>query len=409
MRFLIVSQYFEPEVGAAQARLGAFARELIRLGHQVEVVTGMPNYPDGVIRKEYRRKLVVSEDLGGVSVHRVWLFAATGSGFQRVLNYFSFLAMSSIGFARSKKPDFIFVESPPPTVMFAAKVFNARWRSPIILNISDLWPDSIIALGFIENKIAVKFLEIAENWCYRSATLVCSVTDGIRSTLENKKGVSPQRIVDLPNGVDLDLFYPNKHSVSALSEFSLGNKDVFIYAGTVGYAQKLETAVTAMAGLSGEFPNARLLIIGGGSRWDEVKSFAKKIGSTNVVFEPFVPLDRIAAILNECHASVVTLVGAELLKGARPSKLFPAMASGIPVLFSGSGEGADLVTSSKSGLVSPPEDAETLAENMRTILLDRTQAKSMGQRGRRFAEERFSWEAIIGSWLEQVAQATDRR
>jgi len=151
MRFLVLTQYFHPETGAPQVRLAAMIRELLRLGHTVEVVTALPNYPNGKIFSDYQGRFYRVENWEGVRLHRVWMYAATGAGFKRLLNYFSFMITALWGLRRAKKPDYLFVESPPLFLGITGYIAAKIWRVPFILNIADLWPDTIRALDRQKN------------------------------------------------------------------------------------------------------------------------------------------------------------------------------------------------------------------------------------------------------------------
>jgi colanic acid biosynthesis glycosyl transferase WcaI len=184
MRVVVLTQYFAPEVGAPQVRLGSLVRELTTLGHDVEVVTAMPNHPVGRIHEGYRGSLYRFEISAGVPLHRVWLYAATGTGVRRLLNYASFSALSAIGLARCRKPDMIFVESPPLTLGPIAWLAAAVWRCPFVFNVADLWPDSAADLGVIDRRSrAYRVLERLESFMYKRAGSVIAVTEGIRNIL----------------------------------------------------------------------------------------------------------------------------------------------------------------------------------------------------------------------------------
>ena len=403
MRFLILTQYYPPEVGAAQVRLAALAHELKEAGHSVEVVTGMPNHPEGEIRPGYRRRVRVTETIDGVPVHRVWLYAASGSGARRVLNYLSFTVSCVLALVPRSRPDVIFVESPPPFLMVPAVMFGLVWRRPIVMNVADLWPDSATGLGLLaEGSSLTRALIAFERWAYRRARWVCAVTDGVRDVLERDKSVPAERLVDLPNGVDTALFSPRPGDRSVLSQWHLEDRRVLLYAGTVGYAHGVETAVDAMVQLKETHPDAHLLIVGGGSMWDAVAERVAECGATNVTLARPVPLEVVADLLAVTTAAVSTLRDSPLFEGTRPSKLFPAFAAGVPVLYSGAGEGARIVAEHDVGLVTAPEDAAALADAARSLLDDDDLAERLGANGRRLAVERFSWATIVPRWLGQL-------
>ena len=194
MRFLILSQYFPPESGAAPARLAAFAKQLQAFGHQVEVVTAVPNYPGGRIFPEYKGIAYKHEFWHEVSVHRVWVYPSAGIGLGRMFNYGSFALTSLVGLVKSTRPDYIFTESPPLSVSFPGFLGSLAWRSRVIFNISDLWPDSVVAMQVMREGWAIRRARDVERWSYHHARYICAVTEGIRDGLL-RKGVPPDKIL----------------------------------------------------------------------------------------------------------------------------------------------------------------------------------------------------------------------
>lgn len=409
MRFLILTQYFEPEIGAPQVRLGALARALRARGHEVEVVTGLPNHPTGRIAEGYRGRAWMTQHVDGITVRRVWMYAATGSGGRRLLNYLSFCVTSVVGLARARRPDVIFVESPPPLLMVPARLAGWIWRRPVIMNVADLWPDAAHALGLLADGRMLRVLRWFERWSYGAADRVCAVTDGVRATLELDKGVPAGKIVDLPNGVDISAFSPERRTHRAFARFGVAADHVFLYAGTIGYAHGVETLVDAMVLLRETHPAAHLLIVGGGSARDAVEGRIEQTKAGNVTLAGPVSLVEVAPLFASSTAAVSVIRNLPLLEGARPGKIFPAMASGVPVLYSGAGEGAAIVRDGGAGLVVPPEDAEALAAAMRRVLDDPALAAAMGAAGRRLVERSFSWDTIVDRWLSKLDVAAAQR
>ncbi|MDI6841077.1 MAG: glycosyltransferase family 4 protein, partial [bacterium] len=256
MRFLFLTQYFPPEVGAAQLRLYAICKELLKRGHKITVVTGMPNYPKGEIFPEYRGKLYMKEIIESIPVIRTWIYPATHGNiiirkilWKRLLNYFSFTLTSLYGILHTSRPDYIFVESPPLFLGISGYLGSRFMSAPYIFNVSDLWPDSVEEMGIIKNKILIKLAKKLEAFLYSNAFLINGVTLGIVDSIV-KKGVHSDKVLFLPNGVDVDLFKPLPPVVGAIHELSLQSlklfdKKVFIYSGIHGYAQSLETLLKA--------------------------------------------------------------------------------------------------------------------------------------------------------------------
>lgn len=400
MRFLILTQYFAPEVGAPQVRLAAFVRQLKAQGHEVEVVTALPNHPVGRIFEGYRGRLMRTEEWEGIRVHRVWVYAALGAGLARMANYASFALTCFLGLLRCERPDVLFVESPPPTAMPPAWLMSLIWRCPIAFNVADLWPDSVKKLGLMGDGPVMRFAEWLEGWCYRRATFVNAVTEGIHQDLQAEKGVPAAKIIPLMNGVDTDLFRPLPPDLDLQAELGLQGRQVLVYAGTMGYAHAVETALQAAKRLEGT--PAHFLFVGGGSERPKLEALKLELGLTNVTFLDPVPPEQVTRLLSFALAGLCTLRHTPLAEGTRLVKMFPAMACAKPILVSGLGEGARLVAEAGAGPVTPPEDPAALAEAVRGLMADPAAAAAMGARGRAFVERELSWSVFTRRWLEGV-------
>src|SRR5271165_1633598 len=245
MKFLILTLYFPPEIGAAPTRLAAMARELSKIGHIVEVVTGMPNYPHGHILPEYRGSFYKREVWNGITIHRVWLYPTVGSGMGRILNYLSFSLFALYGLLRAQKPDYLFVESPPPTLSCPAYLCSKLWRIPFILNVADLWPDTLVEMGLLRKGLAFTLLSWLERWSYQKATYVNAITNGLRDALLKEKAVPLEKVLFLPNGVDTDLHRPYPKDATLMNALGLAGKKIVLYSGTLGRAHGLEHVLEA--------------------------------------------------------------------------------------------------------------------------------------------------------------------
>lgn len=404
MRFLILTQYFPPEIGAPQTRLSALARELKRLGHEVEVVTAMPNHPTGRMFPGYQGRLYIREEWEGVPVHRVWLYPSTGAGMKRILNYFSFSLFSLGGLYHAQRPDILFVESPPLFLGIPGVLAAKYWKVPLIFNVADLWPDAVKDLGVIRSPFLFAFAERLESWCYQQATFVNAVTEGILRTLIEKKGVAPEKILFLPNGVDTTLFCPREPDVELAHALGLAQKSVLLYAGTIGFAQGLGVAVEAMHLLKEKAPDVVLVIIGHGSEKERLESLVQQKGLQNILFLPPQSPTYVARLFSIAIAGIVTLKNVPVNTGARPSKIFPIMASAKPVIYSGKGEGAALIERAKAGIVVPPEDPSALAEAILYLLRHPEVAKTLGANGRQYVEENLKWSKLISDWVNSLTE-----
>ncbi len=401
MRLLILTQYYPPEIGAPQTRLAAFARHLVQRGHEVEVVTAMPHHLVGRTYDGYRGKLYMRDNVDGVPVHRTWVYAATGTGLKRIANYLSFAMSSFIGLARARRADVIFVESPPLFLSVPGWIAAVATGAKLVFNVADLWPDSVRELGVMGDGPLMRFAERLEAWSYRRADIVNAVTDGIDATLRGKKHVPAAKLRFLPNGIDVERFAPQAPSERLREMLCLDGRPVFIYAGTHGIAQGLHHVVDAAARLREE---AVVLFVGSGPTKPALVERALRARATNVRFIDPVPLDSMPDYFALAAASIVPLVRSSVTRGARPSKLFPAFSCGIPVIYSGEGEGAQLVADAGAGIVVPPEDSAALAEGMLAVARDPVARERMSQAARKLALDRFAWSNIVDAWLASLPE-----
>lgn len=396
MRVLILTQYYPPEIGAPQTRLAAFARELRRRKHEVEVVTAMPHHLTGRVYDGYRRKFYMRERIDGVDVHRTWVYAATGTGLKRIWNYLSFAFSSLFALFRVRRPDVVFVESPPLFLSVPGWLAARLHRSALVFNVADLWPDSVRELGVMRDGVMLRLAGQLEAWSYRRADIVNAVTQGIAATLREKKQVPRSKIAFLPNGIDVETFVPREFDEALAKKLRVCGKPVFIYAGTHGIAQGLHHIVDAAAHVKDE---AYVLFVGSGPTKPMLVERARRAGATNVVFSEPVPLSSMPRYFSIATASIVPLVNTPLMAGARPSKIFPSLACGVPVLYCGEGESAALLSGAGAGIVVPPEHPAAVAAAMRRLLDDPQLRAGMSARARALAVERFAWSSIVGDWL----------
>jgi glycosyltransferase involved in cell wall biosynthesis len=395
LRFLLLTQYFPPEVGAPQVRLLAMAKELQRRGHQVDVVTALPNYPRGQVFEGYRGRWMVREEVDGLPVTRKWIYAATGANVaRRLLSYFSFTFSAFWSCIRSPKPDLIFVESPPLFLGITAWLASRLRGAPYVFNVSDLWPESAVQLGIVTNRTLISMAEALERFCYRHARRVCAVTEGIRDVIAKVPGTAP--VLLLPNGVDIQTFF---HIDDAKPKGFDRGKATFMFAGTHGYAQGLEVIVEAARRL-GTRTDIEFVFIGEGPDKERLRGLAKDL--PNVRFLDPVPVSSMPPYFSASRASIVPLRKLDLFKGARPSKILPSLACETPVIYAGEGETAELISSRECGISVPPECPEKLAEAVTRLADDPALARKLGQSGRELVSAEYSWESIIGRWLAEM-------
>lgn len=403
MRILLLTQYFPPEKGAAQVRLWEVARGFRDQGHAVTVVTAFPNHPEGIIPPEYKGKLFVREEMDGITVLRTWIYPVKrGRFWLRLLNYFSFVFSSLFGIVRSGEQDLIVVESPPLFIGFSAIFASTVKKAPYIFNVSDLWPESAVQLGLVTNKYIIGTAEKLERFFYRKAYKLSAQTLGIMESLK-QKGIPEKDILFLPNGVDTDLFYPRERDRELEEKLGLQGKYVILYAGTMGYAHGIETALEA-ADILRNNTDIVFLFVGDGSEKPRLVRIAREKNLPNVLFLDFQPLKVIPRYYSLSSINLSTLRRYKLSEGVRPSKIFPALASGRPLIYVGKGEGAEIVRESGGGVVLEPENPRLLADTILELKANPDYCRELAAKGREYVLKNYSWKIIIKNWLEQLGQ-----
>jgi colanic acid biosynthesis glycosyl transferase WcaI len=398
--FVIVSQYYPPEVGASQARLSALVRQLSRLGHEVEVVTALPHHLRGRIHDHYQGRFYVRDRWEGIPVYRTWVYASPNVTVgARILNYTSFALTCLYSLARLRRPTYTFVESPPLMLFPAAWLFAKRWGVPIILNVADLWPASVKLLGVMQDGPSLRLAEHLESWAYAHATYINAVTEGIYDELAIRRGYA-SKVLFLPNGVDTERFSPRKPDHELIHRYGLHGKKVVLYAGTHGLAYRLDMLVD-VAALTQDV-DAVLMLVGEGHTKPRVMQAAAKAGVRNMIFVEAQPESEMPRYFTTAYATIIPLARNPLFEGTRPAKIFPSLATGTPIIYSGEGEGARLVSEANAGIVVPPESPSAMAEAIRNLIEQPALHAELARNARQCALESFSWETIIARWLREL-------
>lgn len=406
-RWLILTQYYPPEVGAPQIRLRCFARELLRHGKDVFVTTAMPSYPRGKIFDEYRGRLFSTERIDEVQVRHVWAYAATGGAtLARLLNYFSFAINVLPVVLFGCRPDVIFVEAQPLPLGIVALFAKVLRGIPYIYNVPDLQVDVARELGFLRRQILLKIAERLETLLLRNAMKVSTVTNAFMAHFE-ARGVSPSRITFLPNGADTELLYPGEACSEYHEIFQLQEKVAFVYVGTHAFYHGLDTLVRA-AELLKEDRRIRIVMIGDGPERERIRNLVSAKGLENVVFGR-VPYERTSDLYSVAYASIATLRNIPVAQAMRLSKVFPSLSCGVPVIYSGRGEAAELLTQHRCGVTVNPEDSNALAEAMVRLADNPSLRNELGKNGRALVQHEYSWSTIVDRWLRELDTSKEER
>jgi colanic acid biosynthesis glycosyl transferase WcaI len=392
MKFAILTQYFPPEIGAPQTRLSELAKHLVQCGHDVIVLTAMPNYPSGKIHAGYGG-ILRKESYCGAQVIRTFIYPAQSAHIvPRMLNYFSFMVSSSLGGSfMLDAPDFLMVESPPLFLGIAGLWLQWLKNSKLIFNVSDLWPDGVVELGVVKRGgIVTRIAYWLEKICYEGAWLI---TGQSKSIVENIRERFPGRpVLHLSNGVETASFGPGRRTESTRALLGNDGQFVAVYAGLHGHAQGLSQILESARVLASD-ARFRFVLIGEGPEKGRLQKMAHEMGLTNVRFLDPLPHSEIPGILAAADAILVPLVGQ--ITGAVPSKIYEAMASGRPLVLIATGEAAEIVSEYNTGLTVAPNDIEGIVDALRELRDNAQLAKSFGENGRNVAVKHFDRKDIL--------------
>jgi colanic acid biosynthesis glycosyl transferase WcaI len=405
-QWLILTQYYPPEIGAPQIRLRSLARVLRSVGLNVSVLTALPNYPAGKIFPNYVRRWRVREEIDDVPVLRTWLYAATGrSALVRLANYFSFTATSLLAALTGPRPDILFVESQPLSLGIVGILMKRLRGVPYVYNVPDLQVSVAEQMGFLSNRTLLRIAKGLEDFFLRESWTVSTVTHGFINHFE-QRGLPRAQLSFLPNGADTEFLRPQQPSQRLLNRWNLHGKKVFLYVGTHAYYHGLDTLIEAACLLSD--PSISVLMVGDGPERARLRQLALEKGLNNVVFgeSPYEEMDELYSI---AYSSIATLRKIGVAKDMRLSKVFPSLSCGKPVIYSGVGEAAELLQHNQCGLVVEPENPRLLADAISRLAADTSLTDRMGLAGRTFVEKEYSWSVIVTRWLNEIGVSVNGR
>jgi glycosyltransferase involved in cell wall biosynthesis len=407
MRILFLSHYFPPEVNAPASRTYEHCAEWVRAGHEVAVVTCAPNHPRGVLYPGYRNRWFQSEVVDGIRVIRLWTYLSPNEGFvRRTLNYLSYMFAVILAIPRLPKADIVISTSPQFFNGLAGYFVSRLKRVPWALEIRDLWPESIVAVGAIRNRTIIRVLEWLEMFAYRKAEVIVPVTDAFKHYMV-ERGVDAGKIAVIKNGVNLALFQAMDGATPMAEELSrelgLNGRFVAAYVGTHGMAHHLETVLEAAAAIDNN--DILFLMVGDGAERDRLVAKRDQMGLKNVVMLEQLPKAKMPALWSLTNAGLVLLKKSDLFKTVIPSKIFESMAMEVPIILGVEGEAKSIIDQAEAGICIEPEIPELLARAVQQLYEDRTLARRLGSNGRRYVETHFD-RLVLAERYRQVLSNT---
>ena len=403
MRILILTQYFIPETGAPQSRLLQWAKQLSKKGASVEVLTAMPNYPEMKIHPAYRGKFCLTEEIGGIKIHRAWIYTGSGKGIlPRLVNYFSFVFTSLLmGMFGTGKFDYVFCESPPLFLGITAYILKVIKGARLIFNVSDLWPESAEKLGLVTNRYFLGMAAYLERFPYRKSFLITGQTRGIVSNITSR---FPQKNVFwFKNGADAAELESIENDPCLREKLGFNADDfLLLYAGILGHAQGLEVLLQAAKQLSSK-PAIKFLIMGSGPEKEKLVRMKEAESLGNVFFFDSRPKTEVIPYIHASDAALIPLKRLDLFKGAIPSKIFENLALKKPILLGVEGEAKELlIETGKAGLAFVPEDAADLASRVLYLYTHPQERKQFGINGYEYLQKEFNPEIIVNEFWNLI-------
>lgn len=403
---LYITHYYPPEVNAPAIRISKLARKWVEGGHKVTVLTGFPNHPTGVIPPEYAGRKLMREKIDGVDVIRTYLYAAPNKGFiKRILNYLSFMLSALIlGLPRIGRTDVVIASSPQFFVAVAGYIASLFKRIPFVFEVRDVWPEEIVAVGAIRNRLVIHVLEMIEMFLYRHAKLIVAVAKGTIDILV-RRGIPRDKIVLMPNGVDFDDFQRDVDIRSVRDRHRLNGEFLVSYIGTHGMAHRLQTVVEAAEKLRHN-NGIKFLMVGDGAEKKNLENLAGSLALDNIQFVPQLPHDRVIDYYKAADVCLVPLRRASLFTKNIPSKIYEIMASGRPILLGADGESRRLVTEAEAGIAFEPENVDSLVQSIEKLWENRRDVKRFGENGLNYARENCRREVIAENYLSEIMRIT---
>jgi hypothetical protein len=406
VHILFLTDNFPPESNAPANRTYEHAQEWVKAGHRVTVITCVPNFPTGKVFEGYRNRFWQSEEMAGIRVIRVWSYIARNEGFaRRIFDYLSYMMTAFIAALPIQRVDVVVGTSPQFFTACAAFAVAGLKRKPFVFELRDIWPESIRAVSAMKESRILDWLEKAELFLYRRASMVICVTHSFKENLITR-GVSEAKLRVVTNGADMSSFLPRPKDTKLIEYLGLQGKFVVGYVGTLGMAHGLNTLLDAAKILAAraETVDARLVVLGDGAERAALETRVREEEINNVLMLGRVSREDVVRYWSILDLAIIHLKRSELFKSVIPSKLFECMAMQLPVLHCVEGESASIVTKYKIGVTVEPENAQQIADEIGAMIQEPSMLKSMAVSGSFAAREydRVTLARKMLGFLEEV-------
>lgn len=402
MRILYVSQYFPPEMGAPSARVYDLAKEWVRLGHDVTVLTAFAHHPVGVKAPEDRGVITRRESVDGIDVVRSYVWAVPNKGIvKRMISYASFMISAPlVGLVRVRRPDVVIATSPQLLCGLAGYLLARAMRRPFVFEVRDLWPESMLATQVAKTEnVVIRGLRAIARHLYRHCDRIVTVGEGYAASIHELYGIDTDKMSIVHNGINADLFKPGPRDNEVRREYGWGDKFVSLYLGTHGSAHGLES-VLRVAEKMREDRSKLFVFVGEGAEKDRLKALAAEWELPNVQFVDQQTRERVVQFYAACDVGIVCLRDSPRFREVLPSKIFEYLGMERPIVLGVAGEACKLVRRAEAGVCVPPEDVDAMASAIERLAEDREKLDEMGRSGRAFVRKHFDRRQLAAKYLE---------
>lgn len=409
VRILFLCQYFPPEMGAPAARTFEHARNWVKAGHNVTVVCGKPNHPDGVIPPKYRGPLLYRENIEGVNVLRCWLYATPNRGvFKRSIAFCTFMLSAMLfGSFASGRCDVVVATSPQLLCGLAGYVVSVLKRRPFVFEVRDLWPKQIIDLGAVTNPLVIGLLKWAEMFLYRRAKAIVTVSPATADHIA-ERGVPRDKIFTVTNGINERFFVPRERMGPLRENYGWGDDIVVLYIGTHGLSQGLSTIIETAALLQDQ-KHIRFVFAGQGAEREMLMETAHRKRLRNVQFLPMQSKEKMPEFYAAADICLVPLKKRDYFLYNIPSKLFEIMACARPVVLGVQGQALAILNEANAGMAVEPEDAQAYADAIQKLAANPELRAFYGRNGREYVVRNYTRKRKAESYLEYLQQVVNRK
>lgn len=395
-KILVICQYYKPE----PFRISDICEEMVRRGHEVQVVTGYPNYPEGKLYDGYGKGKHIDEVINGVKVHRCYTVPRETGTVKRMMNYYSYAASATKYVLSGKcvasdggKFDLVFCNQLSPVMMAdAAIAYKKKHKVPVIMYCLDLWPESLIAGGITRDSKIYKYYHHVSKRIYRQMDKILITSRMFSDYLQKEFGIKQSKVEHLPQYAE-EIF----EELPAKEENGIFD---FMFAGNIGEIQSVETILQAAEMLKDE--PVKIHIVGGGTDLQRLQELKVEKQLENVVFYGRRPLEEMPEFYKKADAMLVTLAADPVLSLTLPGKVQSYMAVGKPIIGAIDGETQNVIKEAECGFCGVADDAEALAENVKKFIESETDRKAMGKNARRFYEEHFQTELFMNKLEDEL-------